>query len=88
MELVVGIVIRKQRLEKIRDKHNTSIIFKFIYLFICLWVTPGNPQGLFLVLHSGITPRDTQGTIWDAWIELGLVSCKHPTHCSISPAPY
>lgn len=32
------------------------------YIFVCSWATPG----LLQALHSGITPGDGQGTIWDA----------------------
>lgn len=51
-------------------------------------VTPGGAQGSLLVLHSGITPFDDQGTIWDIKdrTKVGSMQDKDPLlgHCTIS----
>lgn len=47
---------------------------------------PSGAQGLFLALHSGITPGGAQETEWDASIEPGLTMYKSRV-CSIYLAP-
>lgn len=63
-----------------------------IYLVYCLGflTTLGDVWGLFLVLHTGISPDWARGTLWgvgsQSWVR--YLQGKNPTDCTIPPAPY
>lgn len=60
--------------------------FSLFYLF-GFWATPGNAQGSFLALHSGIPLGGAQATVRGAQnrTQLGPVHGKGPASWAVSP---
>lgn len=60
---------------------------KFYFCFVCLGFTSRNSKGLFLALHSGISPDYTRETLWDVWVwtRFDCVQGKYLNICTISP---